>query len=354
MALKLDTPAAGRVSVLAGLDPASYVRHAVHQTTALWPEKNCYADLWIELLHACGEPAEAMLPFVVAVDFDGDQWTFFKPSHDELWELYGIKVQELTVWRPWIEHAFEHLSAGALLSVEVDSFWLPDTAGTDYRAKHGKTTFVFNDLDVAQRRLGYFHNAGYCTLEGEDFDATLQTAAAAPGEVRLPLFAERVMPPRARGQHDVAARLDAQRRCSLDLMQRHLQRVPAVNPVTRFATRFAADLPALQARGLEHYHAWAFAGTRQLGAAFELAAAWLDWVAPALNPATAPDQALARAAMLAVSADAKGLILKGARAVALHRPFDVVAHLAPTAQRWQDAMDTLRRLTAPTVRPATP
>ena len=66
-------------SVIPGLTQATYSRHALHGEGVIWPEKNCYADLWIELLHAQKLAPEAMLPFVLAVDFEGDQWTFFKP-----------------------------------------------------------------------------------------------------------------------------------------------------------------------------------------------------------------------------------------------------------------------------------
>lgn len=52
------------------------------------------------------------------------------------------------------------MRAGKWLSVEVDSFWLPDTAGTDHRSAHAKTTLVLNAIDTDARRLGYFHNAG--------------------------------------------------------------------------------------------------------------------------------------------------------------------------------------------------
>lgn len=79
-----------------------------------------------------------MLPFTLAVDFEGDQWTFFKPSLEELRDLYGIDVQELTIWRPLIEHAVEQLSAGKFISTEADAFWLPDTAGTDYRIERSQ------------------------------------------------------------------------------------------------------------------------------------------------------------------------------------------------------------------------
>jgi hypothetical protein len=72
------------VTVIAGLDPANYTRHSLHGEQCAWVEKNCYIDLWIELLHALKLEPLAMLPFTAAIDFEGDQWTFFKPSHDEL------------------------------------------------------------------------------------------------------------------------------------------------------------------------------------------------------------------------------------------------------------------------------
>jgi hypothetical protein len=266
-----------------------------------------------------------------------------------LWALYRIKVQEMTAWRPWVEHAAEHLSAGRLLSVEVDSFWLPDTAGTDYREKHGKTTIVFNDLEITAKRLGYFHNAGYYGLQGEDFDALFYPAAPQAGEVRLPLFAELMSwESAAVAPLSIEAGQHTRVRLSVDLMRRHLERVPRHNPVTRFAQRFADDLPTLQARGLDYYHAWAFAGTRQLGAAFELAACWIEWARPALvkTDADAACADTATKAFRALSSDAKGLILKGARAVALGRPFDVVNQLAPAAQQWASGMQALKTLLA--------
>ncbi len=180
-----------RIEVLPGLSPASYQRHSLHGEAAAWVEKNCYGDLWIELLHALKLEPRAMLPFTLAVDFEDDQWTFFKPSLEELRDLYGIDVQELTVWRPLLEHAVEHLSAGKLICTEADAFWLPDTAGTDYRTKHTKTTILLANLDVGARRLGYFHNAGYFELSGEDF-IQLFRLEADPDIPFLPLFAELV------------------------------------------------------------------------------------------------------------------------------------------------------------------
>ena len=77
------------------LDAENYPRHPLHDQARLWVEKNCYVDVWLELVHALGCDPMAMLPFVVAIDFEGDQWTFYKPPHGEMRDLYGIDVQEL-------------------------------------------------------------------------------------------------------------------------------------------------------------------------------------------------------------------------------------------------------------------
>ena len=114
----MDLSGAGlrRAAVWPQLSAAGYLPHALHGAAALWQEKNCYVDLWIELLCALRLDPHALWPCTVALDFEGDQWTFFKPPHGELRALYGIDVQELTIWRPLSEHAIEHLSAGRMLA----------------------------------------------------------------------------------------------------------------------------------------------------------------------------------------------------------------------------------------------
>jgi len=317
-------------SVIPGLTQATYSRHALHGEGVIWPEKNCYADLWIELLHAQKLAPEAMLPFVLAVDFEGDQWTFFKPSHDELRQLYGIEVSELTVWLPLLQHAREHTAAGKWISVEVDAHWLPDTAGTDYRQAHSKTTIVINAIDEAAERLGYFHNAGYYELSGEDFRRTFRLGQE-DDATYLPLFAELVRLDRV-----VHRPADELRALTRHLLHTHLARRATHNPVARFSLRFAQDLPALQAAGLAHYHKWAFGTVRQMGAACELAAQCLDWLAT--------DGSLAEpaAAYRRVAEIAKTLILKGARTVASKRAFDAAPLLDEAATAWDQGMASLQ------------
>lgn len=307
------------------LDATAYARHALHAEDRVWVEKNCYVDIWIETIHAAGCEPMAMLPFVVALDFEGDQWTFFKPKHDELWDLYGIDVQELNCWRPLLDHAQEHLGAGKLISTEADAWWLPDTSGTDYRRQHTKSTIVLNELDAGARRLGYFHNAGYYLLEGEDFEKTFEPPV-------MPFFAELVRIDRL-----VQRQVAELKSLSGTLLARHLAHRPRTNPVARFAERFARDLPELQQRGLAHYHAWAFATVRQLGAAAELMSLYLRWLAGPDGGQFAP----AAAAYDVISTGAKAFILKAARAVNSKKPFDPSATFAEWAQAWQRATDVL-------------
>lgn len=316
-----------RVSSLA-LDPATYERHALHADGLVWVEKNCYVDVWIELVHALGCEPLAMLPFTAAIDFEGDQWTFFKPKHDELFDLYGIDVQELNVWRSLAEHVQGHVGAGKMVATEADAFFLPDTAGTDYQRQHTKTTIIVCDFDLERRRLGYFHNASYYALEGADFEHLFRLGAA-PDPTYMPFFAEVIRVDRL-----VKRSPEELRSLARGLLTKHLARRPATNPVTRFGERLTTDLAGLQSEGLPVYHAWAFATIRQLGAAMELLSLHLAW--------RGDEAAIAAAAELGkVSQGAKTLILKGARAVNAKRALDATLLVDEMAGAWQRGMDLL-------------
>lgn len=329
-------PALAALSVITGLDPASYARALFHQDSCVWPERNCYVDLWIEVLHALQLETRAIMPFVLAGDFHDDQWTFLKPTPDDLFELYGLEVQELNVWRPLLEHAQTHLAAGRLISTEADAFWLPDVAGTDYRRHHVKTTIVFNFLDVAGERLGYFHNAGYYELQGEDFRQIFRTHQSAD-PAALPLFAE-FIDLRHLVRRDAA---DLGRR-SVSLLRRYLARRPSINPVARFAEALPEWLPRLRQQGMDQYHLWAFGGIRQIGASLELLAGNLQW----LNHIGLLNSSGAAAAFGNISSGCKTLILKGARAVATGKQAGMVETCQEMAAIWDSAIGQLESLVA--------
>ncbi len=322
---------AGRHVARPDVSPTSLQDCVLHAEARLWQEKNCYEDIWISVLQSAGLEPHACLGHVLAADFVGDQWTFFKPSHDDLYEFYGIEVQELTVWRPLLAHAVEHLGAGRLISTEADAWWLPDTQGTDYRRQHTKTTIVLNEVDLGARRLGYFHNTGYHFLEGEDFDRTFHLDEPADPAF-MPLFAELLKLDRLRRRPVEELRALARARLRV-----HVERRPAANPFRQFRERFVAELPDLQAQGLDHYHAWAFANTRQAGAAFELGAQHLRW----LDGEPLPGLEQAAAEFERIGALMKSFILKGARLVRSGRPVAETDMFDQAAACWDSGMQAL-------------
>ena len=315
------------------LEPAAYARHSLHGDGCAWVEKNCYIDVWIEVLHAHRLDPMAVMPFTLAIDFEGDQWTFFKPPPGDLADLYGIDVQELNVWRPLIAHAAHHVGEGKLVLTEADAYFLPDTVGTDYGRQHTKTTIGIETIDVDARVLGYFHNASYHTLGGCDF-ANLFDLDTPPDARRLPLFAEIVRLDRVRH----ASRFDLVGR-SVELLTHHLQRRPATNPVVRFKTRFERDLATFAPDGLA-YHSYAFATLRQLGASFELASLYLRWLDHGFGDAR---MVQAADAFADISSVAKSLVLKGARAVVTKKLIDFSPMLDRMRDSWDDGMALLER-----------
>jgi hypothetical protein len=311
------------------LDPATYARHPLHQGGRAWPESNCYVDLWVELLHTSGAEPLAALPFTFVVDTEGDQWTFFKFSLADLYALYGVEVFELNVWRSLIAHIEEQLALGRPTIVEVDAFYLPDTAGTSYRAEHVKTSIGVQALDAGARRLGYFHNAGYYTLEGTDFAGVFRLEGHLTDPEYLPPYVEvaKLAPrPRHAGRALVAG--------SLELLGGYVARRPHDNPFRRYATRFPADVEWLAGQPLAQFHRYAFGTFRQCGAAFELGGAYLRWLQASgergLEQVTAACDLIATTAMT--------LQFKTARRVNANRPFDPAPMLETMAGAWDETM----------------
>lgn len=314
------------------LDARHYTRHALHGEDRAWPETNCYTDLMVELAHAQGYDPVAMLPFTLAADFEGDQWTFFKPAACELWDLYGFDVQELAIARPVVEHVAEQVERGNVVLVEVDSHFLPDTAGTAYKTEHAKTTIGVNDIDVDRARLGYFHNAGYFWLEGDDFHA-LFPAQPPPRERQLPPYVEFVKPRRDFRPPRGAALVGR----SLEMARRHAERIPRENPFPAFRARFERDLEGLLCKRL-CFHDYSFATLRQFGANYELAATWLDWLGA--NGISGFEENAA--SLKAISDGAKAFQFQLARSVARSRPLDA-APLDEMGAHWECGIAPLRK-----------
>jgi hypothetical protein len=307
----------GAVTLL-GLDPATYRPHAVHDSGRTYAETNCYTDILVELLHARGAEPLAAMAFLVRMDFEGDQFTFFKPPQGDLELLYGVDIHEMQPYRPLPQQAAEQIAAGRTLIVELDAWYLPDTAATSYRNEHVKTSVAIEAIDPAAEYLRYFHNAGLYELSGEDYRGIFAIAG-------LPPYVELV-------RFDAGSRLEGEelRDASRRLLRHHLDLAPAENPFERFGDRLAADLPGLLEGDAAGYHAYAFATVRMAGSAFELASAYAEWL---LGPSgTAAAEAFAR-----ISDGCKLLSFKLAR----RRAFDPGPALAPLAADWRRALEEL-------------
>ena len=314
------------------LDPGTYQRHAVHADPArVWAETNCYVDVLIELIHALGHEPVAALPFTFAIDFEGDQWTFFKFPLLDLYELFGLDVQELALWRPLVTHIEEQVGRGRPVLVELDSFYLPDTAGTAYKMAHQKSTVAVMEIDVEQQRLGYFHGQGYYQLAGEDFVQALRLQEPL-GSAMLPPYAEFVKL-RSTPAGDERAIVSA----SLELLRKHLRLVPEQNPFLAFKSRFEQDLTGLMAEGLETFHQYSFATLRQYGACYELSTTYLEWLAhrgeDGLEDPTH--------AFRSLSEGAKTFQFQLARAMARGKPLDL-SSLDVMAGQWERGIAALK------------
>lgn len=316
------------------LDAATYRRHALHGEDRVWAETNCYVDLLIEQLHALEVEPIAALPFTLGIDFEGDQWTFFKFPDADLFALYGIDIQELAVWRPMVNHIEDQLGAGRPVMVELDSYFLPDTAGTAYKLAHVKSTVGVNEIDVEARHLGYFHNQGYFTLNGDDFRDIFQLDG---------LVHERMLPPYVeylkRSAHRAPLSTPQLVATSLALLKQHLLRLPATNPFTRFKAQFSKDLDWLLQAEIELFHTYSFANLRQYGACFELAETYLRWLSENGIRGLIP----ASEAFLQIAQMAKAFQFQLARSMARRKPLDL-APLDSMAAAWEVGMAELMHL----------
>lgn len=249
---------------LLGLSPVAWRPSVLHGEERVWPETNCYVDLWVELLPALGHPVEAALPFTVLQDFEGDQFTFFKFPLEDLLTLFGLSVQELAIYESVEAQALAQLRRGRPVLVEVDAFWLPD-AGDAYRKAHVKTSVAMIALDPARRRLGYFHGTGYRELAREDYDGLFRQSTA------LFPYAEFVK------RHGDARSREELVEASLALLRGHLKWRPRRNPIEAWRAALPSHLDRLATRDMAYFHLYAFNVPRQLGANFEMLGTCLQW-----------------------------------------------------------------------------
>jgi len=318
----MSTSTDGLLSLL-GIEPNGYRPHALHSPERTYLETNCYTDIVIELLHASGEEPLAAMGCTMAMDFEGDQWTFFKPSPEDLELLYGLDIHEMQPYRPLPEQAAEQIAQGQTLIVELDSWYLPDTVATSYRSEHVKSSVVIEAIDPEGQRMRYFHATGLYELSDEDYRGVFRLGRP---------FSEDVLPPYTElVRFDTGPRLRGEelRDAALRLLRRHLDRRPASNPFVRFAAQLQRELPRLLEGDAGDYHAYAFATVRMAGSAFEVASSHVRWL---MSDADAVSQAFAR-----IVEGCKVLSFRLAR----RRAFEPAPALAELASAWDEAMTRL-------------
>lgn len=312
-----------RVS-LWGLEPADHKPHPLHQLGRTYLETNCYVDVLIELLHARGDEPLAMLSVLTRTDWEGDQFTYFKPPPGDLDRLFGIEIHEMLPYRSVPEHIEQQLALGRTVLVEIDAWYLPDTAATSYRSEHLKTTVAPETIDREACRMRYFHNAGFFELEGDDYLGAFRM---------LPHFGEDVMEPFIEVVgFDAGPRLSGEplRRAARQLLAGHYARRPRRNPFIAWGRQLAEDLPRLLAGAAEDYHAYAFVTVRMVGSAFELLADHVEWTLGA-------DGLPAAKAFRRIVEGSKTISFRLAR----RRPFDSDPAVSEVAAAWEEGMEAL-------------
>jgi Domain of unknown function (DUF1839) len=310
-------------ATLIGLEPATYKPHRLHGHDRVYTETNCYTDILIELVHALGHEPLAMLGCTLEVDFEGDQWTFFKPRPADLEGLYAIDIHEMQPYRPLPRQAAEQIAAGRTLIVELDSFHLPDTAATSYRNEHVKTSVAIEAIDSEAERMRYFHNAGFYELAGEDYRGVFHLDGAAAA----------VLPPYTElARFDAGTPLEGQGllAAARTLLAASAARRPVTNPFFRFGTALGLELPRLMDGDAEDFHAYAFATVRMVGSAFEIGADHVEWV-------LGEEGAGAASSMREIVDGCKTLSFKLAR----RREFEAAPRIEALADSWDAAFAKL-------------
>lgn len=309
---------------LFGHDPATYRPHRIHSAERTYVETNCFTDIMSELLHARGDEPVATFGSFVRMDFENDQWTFFKPLAVDLELLFGVDIHEVQPYRPIPHQVAEVLALGRTMTIELDAWYLPDTASTSYGTAHVKTGVIAEAIDLDGMRFRYYHNASLYELSGDDFRGAFRLGDDWSPDV-LPPYTELI-------RFDAGPRLRGPglRETARSILHGHLERVVPGNPFDRFGERLATDLPTLLEGDAALYHAYTFATFRMAGAGFELLASHVDWLLESEDSRPA-------AAMARIVDGCKVLGFKLAR----RRAFDPTEAMQALSDAWTEAMGSL-------------
>ena len=212
--------------------------------------------------------------------------------------------------------------------VELDAWYLPDTAATSYRTEHVKTLDRRRgDRRRRRARCATSTTPGCYELGGDDFR----------GVFRIGEFSDDVLPPYTELiRFDAGPRLRRRgpaprRRASCCAAISRGAR--ASNPFDRFGDQLERDLPALlDGRRSTRYHAYTFATFRMAGPAFELLASHAEWLLGRPGAAGRRRRWADRRGM-------QGAVVQARR----RRQFDSAPLTGALADAWARAIDGLAR-----------
>jgi hypothetical protein len=180
---------------------------------------------------------------------------------------------------------------------------------------------------MAGKRVDYFHNGGFFSLEGEDFDGLFQLHLTDEDPLFLPYteFAKFPETPVDAAQTRAVSRA---------LLSAHFGRRPRENPIRAFSAVFPEQVEAVAERPFGFFHKYAFNTLRQFGANFELLADHLVWH-------SADEFGAAAEHARRLSEAAKSVQFQLARAVTRRRFEPLSTALDPAADAWDAVMASL-------------
>ena len=94
------------------------------------------------------------------MDFEGDQWTFFKPPPEDLERLFGVDIHEMQPYRPLPLQIAEQIERGRTIIVELDSL-VPARHRLHQLPRRARQDLGGRRRDRPRgETLRYFHSAG--------------------------------------------------------------------------------------------------------------------------------------------------------------------------------------------------
>ena len=312
-----------------GLDPATYRPHALHAGERTYRETNCYTDVLIELLHARGDEPLAALGSHRAHGLRGRPVDVLQAAARATWSCSsGSTSTRCSPTGRCPRQIAEQLAAGRTLIVELDSWYLPDTAATSYRDRARQDARSPSRRSTATASgCATSTTPGCYELDGERLPGRRSALGGGSADDVLPPYTELV----AVRRRAAARRRGAARRGARAAAPSTSTRVRPANPVRalRRAARRAICRAARRATPptttptRSRRSAWS-------APAFEIGASHVDWLLGAAATSAA-------AALRRIVDGSKVLSFKLAR----RRPFDPEPAIDALAAAWDEAMTRL-------------